>query len=136
MQRRLVVTLAILTLVATGVTGCKKKSEEQAQPQTPQSTTTAPAAPAEQQPAASTTATTGEQLFKQHCAACHPNGGNTITPAKTLSKKAMADRNIKSADDIVKIMRNPGPGMNKFDEGMISNDDAKKIGDYILATFP
>ncbi|WP_026839852.1 c-type cytochrome [Citrifermentans bremense] len=136
MQRRLVVTLAILALVATGVTGCKKKSEEQAQPQPPQSTTAAPAAPATPQPAASATATTGEQLFKQHCAACHPNGGNTITPAKTLSKKAMADRNIKSTDDIVKIMRNPGPGMNKFDEGMIPKDDANKIGDYILATFP
>ncbi|ACH38603.1 lipoprotein cytochrome c, 1 heme-binding site [Citrifermentans bemidjiense Bem] len=134
MQRRLVVTLAILALVATCVTGCKKKSEEQAQP--PQSTTAAPAAPATPQPAASATATTGEQLFKLHCAACHPNGGNTITPAKTLSKKAMADRNIKSTDDIVKIMRNPGPGMNKFDEGMIPKDDAKKIGDYILATFP
>ncbi|WP_085812221.1 c-type cytochrome [Geoanaerobacter pelophilus] len=138
MQRRLIATLAILTLVATGVTGCKKKSEEQAQTQPTQSqiTTAAPAAPAGGQPAASATATTGEQLFKQHCAACHPNGANTITPAKTLSKKAMADRNIKSADDIVKIMRNPGPGMNKFDEGMIPNDDAKKIGDYILATFP
>lgn len=138
MQRRLIATLAIMTLVATGVTGCKKKSEEQAQtaPTQSQGTTAAPAAPAGGQPAASATATTGEQLFKQHCAACHPNGGNTITPAKTLSKKAMADRNIKSADDIVKIMRNPGPGMNKFDEGMIPNDDAKKIGDYILATFP
>lgn len=136
MQRRLVVTLAILTLLATGVTGCKKKSEEQSQTQATQNKITTAAAPATTQPAASATATTGEQLFKQHCAACHPNGGNTITPAKTLSKKAMADRNIKSADDIVKIMRNPGPGMNKFDEGMIPNDDAKKIGDYILATFP
>jgi cytochrome c6 len=136
MQRRLVVTLAIAALITGGVTGCKKKSEEQAQPPQTAMTTAAPAAPAAQ-PAPSATGLTGEQLFKQHCAVCHPNGGNTITPAKTLSAKAMADRSkITKPEDIVKIMRNPGPGMNKFDEGMISNDDAKKIGEYILATFP
>ncbi|MBJ6801912.1 c-type cytochrome [Geomonas sp. Red259] len=136
MHRRLVVTMAILALITGGVTGCKKKSEEQAQP--PQSAvTTAKSAPATAQPAPSATGLTGEQLFKQHCAVCHPNGGNTITPAKTLSAKAMADRSkITKPEDIVKIMRNPGPGMNKFDEGMISNDDAQKIGQYILATFP
>jgi len=134
MHRRMVVTLAMLAVVAIGVTGCKKKEAEQ--PQAPLATTT-PAAPAPTEPAPATTGLTGEQLFKQHCAACHPNGGNTITPAKTLSAKGMAERSkIKTADDIVKVMRTPGPGMNKFDEAMISNDDAKKIGDYILATFP
>jgi len=134
MHRRMVVTLAMLAVVAIGVTGCKKKEAEQ--PQAPLATTT-PAAPAPAEPAPATTGLTGEQLFKQHCAACHPNGGNTITPAKTLSAKGMTERSkIKTADDIVKVMRNPGPGMNKFDEAMISNDDAKKIGDYILASFP
>ncbi|UPU37598.1 c-type cytochrome [Geomonas paludis] len=136
MQRRLVVTVAVLALIAGGVTGCKKKSEEQAQP--PQSVvSTAKSATTNAPPSPSATGLTGEQLFKQHCAVCHPNGGNTITPSKTLSAKAMADRSkITKPEDIVKIMRHPGPGMNKFDEGMISNDDAKKIGEYVLATFP
>lgn len=137
MQRRLVVTLAILAIASTAVTGCKKKSEEQATP--PQSTASSAtsAAPAAKEPAPSATGLTGEQLFKQHCAVCHPNGGNTITPAKPLGAKAMAERSkISKPEDIVKVMRNPGPGMTKFDEGMISNDDAKKIGQYILATFP
>ncbi|MBU5613342.1 c-type cytochrome [Geomonas azotofigens] len=136
MQRRLVVTVAVLALITGSVAGCKKKSEEQAQP--PQSVvSTAKSATSTAPPAPSSTGLTGEQLFKQHCAVCHPNGGNTITPSKTLSAKAMADRSkITKPEDIVKIMRNPGPGMNKFDEGMISNDDAKKIGQYILATFP
>lgn len=134
MQRRLVVTLAVLALVSTAVTGCKKKSEEQVTP--PQSVATS-AGPAAKQPAPSATGLSGEQLFKQHCAVCHPNGGNTITPAKPLGAKAMAERSkITKPEDIVKVMRNPGPGMTKFDEGMISNDDAKKIGQYILATFP
>lgn len=137
MHRRLAVTLAILAVVASGVTGCKKKSEEQAQP--PQTTTApaAPAAPVVTEPAPAATGLTGEQLFKQHCAACHPNGGNTIRPAKTLSKQGMAERSkITTADDIVKVMRNPGPGMNKFDENVISNEDATKIAEYMLATFP
>lgn len=136
MQRRFVVTLAILALVTTGVAGCKKKTEEQAQPPATTTSPATPAAPAANEPTPSATGLTGEQLFKQHCAVCHPNGGNTITPSKTLSAKAMADRKITKPEDIVKVMRNPGPGMNKFDEGTISNDDAKKIGEYILKTFP
>ncbi|TSK06155.1 MAG: cytochrome c [Geobacter sp.] len=135
MQRRLVVTLAILALASTAVTGCKKKSEEQVTP--PQSKVSSATTPAAKEPAPSATGLTGEQLFKQHCAVCHPNGGNTITPAKPLGAKAMAERSkITKPEDIVKVMRNPGPGMTKFDEEMISNDDAKKIGQYILATFP
>ena len=134
MQRRLVVTLAILALISA-VTGCKKKSEEQAQPPQSATTTAAPAAPAAP-PSPSATGLTGEQLFKQHCAVCHPNGGNTISPSKTLSAKVLSASKITKPEDIVKVMRNPGPGMSKFDEAMISNDDANKIGEYILATFP
>jgi cytochrome c6 len=32
-------------------------------------------------------------------------------------------------------MRNPGPGMNKFDEKTIPDKEAKMIADYILKTF-
>jgi cytochrome c6 len=47
----------------------------------------------------------------------------------------MAANNIKTATDIVTLIRNPGPGMTKFDTTTISDDDAKKIADYILTTF-
>jgi cytochrome c6 len=86
----------------------------------------------------------GEELFKEHCAACHPNGGNILSPQKTLSRKDREANNIKTADDIVKKMRNPGPfpthpqewaGMRMFDEKTISKDDAQKIANYILKTF-
>ena len=146
MQRRMVVTLAVLALLVAGVTGCKKK-EEQTAPQTttpaetgstaataPGATATTPGSAAVPEPSA--TGMTGEGLYKQHCAACHPNGGNTIKPDKPLGKKALAKHKITKSEDIVKVMRNPGPGMNKFDQGMLSDDDAKKIGDYILLTFP
>jgi cytochrome c6 len=87
---------------------------------------------------------TGESLFKEHCAACHPNGSNVLNPQKTLHKKDLEANNITTAADIVRKMRNPGPfpthpqewaGMRMFDERTIPDDDALKIADYILKTF-
>lgn len=79
--------------------------------------------------------TSGYRLFKQHCAVCHPDGGNIINPKKTLHKKDMDANKIKTVEDIVKIMRNPGPGMIKFEESKISNDKAREIGEFILMTY-
>ena len=80
-------------------------------------------------------AKSGEELFKQHCAVCHPDGGNIINPAKTLHKKDRDTNNIKKPGDIVGKMRNPEPGMTKFDKATISDEDAGKIAKYILKTF-
>ncbi len=77
----------------------------------------------------------GETLFKQHCAACHPAGTNIINPQKTLQKKVREANNVKTADDIVKLMRNPGPGMTKFDTKTIPDKDAKQIANYVLHEF-
>jgi cytochrome c6 len=77
----------------------------------------------------------GVKEFKEHCAVCHPNGGNIINPKKTLGKQSMAANEIKSSKDIINKMRNPGPGMNKFDAKTISDKEAKAIADYILKTF-
>jgi cytochrome c6 len=77
----------------------------------------------------------GEALFKQHCAACHPGGGNIINPQKTLHKKVREANNVKSADDIVKLMRKPGPGMTTFDSKTIPDKDAKEIANYVLNAF-
>lgn len=77
----------------------------------------------------------GADLFKQHCAACHPDGKNIINPKKTLNRKDMEANKVKSAEDIVKLMRNPGPGMVKFDDKTISEKDGKAIAEYILKTF-
>ena len=73
--------------------------------------------------------------FEEHCASCHPKGGNIIKADKTLSKKVLAANGIKTDKDIVAKMRNPGPGMTKFDEKAIDAKEAKAIADYILKTF-
>ena len=77
----------------------------------------------------------GAKEFQEHCVACHAGGGNIINPKKTLSKKDREASGIKTAKDIVKNMRNPGPGMTKFDKKAISDKEAKAIAEYILKTF-
>jgi len=78
---------------------------------------------------------TGEQLFKDHCTVCHPDGGNIINPKKTLLKKDLAANKIKTGDDIIKIMRNPGAGMTAFDTKSITDAEARKIADFIFKKY-
>ena len=77
----------------------------------------------------------GASLFKEHCAVCHPDGGNIINTKKTLNKKDREASGIKTKDDILKVMRNPGPGMSAFDAKLISDKDATEIAEYIIKTF-
>jgi cytochrome c6 len=80
-------------------------------------------------------ATSGEDLFKLHCAACHADGGNIINPKKTLKKADREANGVKTAKDIIGLMRKPGPGMTTFDAKTIPEKDVKAIADYILKTF-
>lgn len=77
----------------------------------------------------------GETAFKEHCAACHADGGNIIKADKTLSRKDREMHGIKTAADIVKLMRKPGEGMTTFDKKTVSDKEAKAIADYIIKTF-
>lgn len=77
----------------------------------------------------------GEAKFKEHCALCHPDGGNIINAKKTLHKKDLKGYNIKSEADLVKTVRTPGPGMTAFDAKTLSDKDAGEIAKYILTTF-
>ncbi len=76
-----------------------------------------------------------EQIFAQHCAGCHPEGGNTLNPQKTLHRKDFEANNIKTPGDIVNKMRNPGPGMPRFSRNVITDHDAENVASYILSTF-
>ena len=78
---------------------------------------------------------TGEAGFKKHCAVCHSGGGNIIKADKTLSRNDREKHGIKTAKDIVRLMRTPGEGMNPFDKKTISDKDAKAIAEYIIKTF-
>jgi cytochrome c6 len=77
----------------------------------------------------------GENLFRRHCAACHPNGGNIVNPKKALNKKDLEANGIKTEADIIKILRSGAAGMMKFNTETIPDADARKIAQYILTTF-
>lgn len=77
----------------------------------------------------------GETLFMKNCQTCHKNGGNIINAKKTLSLRDRQADGMITVEDLVKNMRNPGPGMTSFDENTISNAEARAIAEYILKTF-
>lgn len=95
----------------------------------------APALAAENAAKGKAAGPSGEKLFQQHCVACHAKGGNIINPKKTLHAKDLKANKITTPEDIVEVMRNPGPGMPVFDEKTIPDAQAKAIGQYILTTF-
>ncbi len=128
MRRRFVAGLAVLAVSGIALAGCKKETPEKTE--APQ---TAPApAPTAAPPAG---AKTGEALFTQYCASCHAGGGNVINAKKTLHEKDREANGVKTVDDIIGKMRNPGPGMPKFDANTIPEKDAKAIAEYELNTF-
>ena len=77
----------------------------------------------------------GKAKFEQLCAACHPEGGNIIKPDKSIGKKALAGRGIRKEKDVVAKIRNPGPGMTKFDAKALPDNEAEAVAKYILTTF-
>ena len=77
----------------------------------------------------------GQKEFEEHCAVCHRNGGNIVNPQKTLARKVLQANGVKGVKEVIARMRNPGPGMTKFDEKTVSNKEAKAIAEYILKTF-
>ena len=124
MQRIIRKAMAVLAIGAIGIAGCKKEK-----------TSTAQSVPAPATAMQVGTELTGERLFKQFCAACHPDGGNVINPKKTLHAAVLADYQINKEEDMIRLMRNPGPGMRKFDQATISDEDARMIHDYVVTTF-
>lgn len=77
----------------------------------------------------------GKKEFETHCAVCHPKGGNIVNAKKPLFSRSLKANGIKSSRDIIDKMRNPGPGMTKFDESTISEKKALAIADYIRKAF-
>ena len=77
----------------------------------------------------------GKKLFMKHCSKCHPDGGNVVTVTKSLNPKDREANNVKTEEDIIRLMRKPGPGMVKFGTKVISEKDAKAIAEYIMMTF-
>ena len=85
-------------------------------------------------PQAATTVS-GESSFKRYCMACHAGGGNIIRPAKSIRRKDREANGVKTVSDIVRLLRNPGPGMPTFDEKSVPEAEGKAIAEYVIDTF-
>jgi cytochrome c6 len=117
--------LYVLLAVSAGtVAGCSKEKPQKIASPPPVSATPAPEAGRD-----------GEELFKQYCAACHPNGGNVSDPERTLHGSVLKKKQINTPEDIVRIMRKPLSRMIRFDAATLSDKDARTIADYVLRTF-
>ena len=77
----------------------------------------------------------GKADFEMFCSGCHPQGGNPLNPAKTLRKSVREANGIRSAADIVRVMRKPGQGMRAYTKQDISNKRAKALAEYVLKAF-
>ncbi len=77
----------------------------------------------------------GAELFAHYCSGCHPDGGNAVYPQKTLYRHDLAANGITTPDGIIAKMRNPDPGMKRFDKETLPKGDALAIARYILVTF-
>ena len=77
----------------------------------------------------------GKKEFEEHCAVCHPDGGNIINAQKPLDGTALKKNGVKGVKDIIGKMRNPGPGMTRFDEKTIPEREAAAIAQYVLKAF-
>jgi cytochrome c6 len=80
-------------------------------------------------------APSGEEIFKARCTSCHRDGGNIIKKDKTLSRKDLEANNIRTEEDVIRVLRNPGPVMPKYDEKMLSPADARAVARYVLEQF-
>ena len=70
-----------------------------------------------------------------HCSGCHPGGGNAKYPQKSLDRMTLAANGITTPQLIVYLMRHPGRGMKAFGRETLSDADARKVAEYVLATF-
>jgi len=50
-------------------------------------------------------ASDGAELFNNHCAACHPHGGNIIRRGRTLKLNALKKRDLDNPEAIARIAR-------------------------------
>jgi len=70
----------------------------------------------------------GEQLYKTHCGACHPNGGNTLDPDRPL----IGSHEIADVKTFLAFIRDPDAPMPPFPETKISNTQAMELYQYIV----
>lgn len=69
----------------------------------------------------------GESLYGTHCAGCHPNGGNSITPGRPVKgSSTLSDFKL-----FLQWIRHPEALMPPFPETVLSDAEARELYEYI-----
>jgi len=58
-----------------------------------------------------------------------------LRPVKNLSRSVRERNGIKTADDIVQLMRKPGADMTVYNEKILSDEEVRKIAEYVVEAF-
>lgn len=74
-------------------------------------------------------ATSGEELFNNHCAGCHVNGGNIIRRGRTLKLAALKRNGLDDPEAIARIAREGIGQMSGYGEVLGEG------GDELVATW-
>ena len=73
----------------------------------------------------------GKNLFKNHCAGCHINGGNIIRRSKNLKISALKHNGFDSKEAIAKIAREGIGIMDGYKDKLGENGD-QVLADWVL----
>jgi len=73
----------------------------------------------------------GKNLFKNHCAGCHINGGNIIRRSKNLKISALKHNGLDSTEAIAKIAREGIGIMDGYKDKLGENGD-QVLADWVL----
>lgn len=74
----------------------------------------------------------GVQLFQNHCAGCHVNGGNILRRSKTLKLAALEANGITSPGAIATIAAQ-GRGQMSGYEAVLGDGGAEAVAAYVWA---
>ena len=72
----------------------------------------------------------GAELFSQHCAGCHLNGGNIIRRGKTLRLAALERQGLASPEAIAAIARN-GVGQMSGYGAVLGDAGVEQVADWV-----
>lgn len=70
----------------------------------------------------------GEAIYKESCASCHPNGGNVIKPKDILK----GSKHLKNDKVFTAWLRKPVQPMPPFPASKISDTEAAALYGYIV----
>ncbi len=73
----------------------------------------------------------GAQVFRTHCAGCHPNGGNIVRRGKTLKLKALNRNGLDSVGAIANLVTNGRNNMPAFKD-QLSAQQINDVSTYLL----